>query len=763
MKRALVVLLVLIVALPLAAIAAASWFLNGDAIKTRLADQVRRATGRDLTIAGPVTLAWSLSPTIAMSDVSLSNPPGFPQPQMAHVDRLAATLAIGPLFQRRVVIERVAIASPSVRLERDASGRANWDFRPAPGPSAAASTPSEPRERFTLAIGAVDISNATIAYAAQTLVAPHLTYDPASGHVGGTITAAGTDFALAGMAGPIAETAFPVDLRLTGTSAGTSTGIVAALTGTSAAATLTVNAPDLATLSPLVGRPLPSVHDISFSTALPGPGELRLQTGATTIGPLTVQHALLTAASLSDPGTFSAAATIGTLPLTIGGHLASLTALLRAPAPVDARIEAPGLIASATGTLAATGAAELQLAVQSPDLGAAGTQAGVRLPAFRALNATAGLSLSPESVILNAFHLASAQGDLAGALMFSNAGRLFLSGVLMSDALDLDALMPPPIASTPVAPTPVAPTRPAPGTIAPAPAPDTKLPLAPLRAADADLHLTIGSLRLGGATYQTVQAHALLQNGSLRVDPLSTAIGPATARATLQIDAATPPALNLTIAAPGLPFGAVLALAGTPSDSPGTIDIHADLSGSGDTLRAVAATLTGHAGLALVGGQIDNELLERLAAGALRTANIPLEAGGNTTLRCVAIRADAAAGVIQLGTLTLDTSKLDLDGSGTVNLADETLDLHLRPQLRLGGGLSIPLRVRGTLAAPKVTLDPGAIASGRVGILLGGGTPPDTCGPALARARDGQAGEPAAAPPPTRAVKPADLLRGLLR
>ncbi|MDP9095638.1 MAG: AsmA family protein, partial [Pseudomonadota bacterium] len=93
MKRALLVIGLMIVIIPLAAFAAAAWFLNGDAVKLRLAEQVRRMTGRELTIAGPVSLAWSLSPAIALTDVSLSNPPGFSQPQFAHLDRVDVQLA----------------------------------------------------------------------------------------------------------------------------------------------------------------------------------------------------------------------------------------------------------------------------------------------------------------------------------------------------------------------------------------------------------------------------------------------------------------------------------------------------------------------------------------------------------------------------------------------------------------------------------------------------------------------------------------------
>ncbi|RZM33442.1 MAG: AsmA family protein, partial [Sphingomonas sp.] len=300
MKRALIVGGIVVVAIPAVAIGAAAWFLNGDAVKARLVEQVRRSTGRELTVAGPVTLGWSLSPTIALSDLSLSNPPGFARPQMAHVDRLDVQLALAPLLHREIDVRRIAIVRPSLQLERNAAGQPNWDFRPPAAPAAAPTTPSQPgADRFRLMVGSVDVTNATVAYGAQTVTVPHVAYDPDTGRVDGSLMTGGTRFALGGTAGPIAATAYPIDLHLNGD------GLAASLTGTSAAATLSMTAADLAALSPLVGRPLPSVRDLTVSAALPGPGALRVHAGVVTLGAVSLQQADLTAASLNDPVTLT--------------------------------------------------------------------------------------------------------------------------------------------------------------------------------------------------------------------------------------------------------------------------------------------------------------------------------------------------------------------------------------------------------------------------------------------------------------------------
>ena len=104
MKRALLIAVALVLAIPLGLLTAAHWYLNGDTVRARLAEAVQRATGRELTMAGPVRLAWALSPTIEARDVSLSNPPGFSRPNMAHIDRVQAQVALLPLLSRRVEV-----------------------------------------------------------------------------------------------------------------------------------------------------------------------------------------------------------------------------------------------------------------------------------------------------------------------------------------------------------------------------------------------------------------------------------------------------------------------------------------------------------------------------------------------------------------------------------------------------------------------------------------------------------------------------------
>lgn len=630
MKRALLILLATVVALPLAGLIAAHFFLSEDALRTRAEAAVLKATGRELTIAGPIRLGWSLTPTIEADDVSFANPPGFSRPAMAHLDRIEARIGLLPLLSHRIEVNGLTLAGPDVLFERDANGRANWDFSRPPPTQPAPAGPLSSGDKFVLDVGEVAITNAKLGLrGAQSLdlAAPHLTYDPGSGRVAGDLLFRGTTLHLSGTARATAA-----DLHVEGT------GLKLALSGTSAGSVLVADVADLSSLSALAETRLPPLQNVHFET-----------------------HA----------------------------------------------------------------------------------------------------KLAPDALALKGLKLTSIQGDLAGTLTFAGSPRPMVRGVLHSTRFDLDALTPVAPAPAPAALGPAVPAAPTPPDARLIP--DTPIPYAALRGADADLQLNADALSWRGDTYSGVVAHLALKDGKLLLDPASLVLGGKTLSARIDADAAAQ-TVGGKVDSPGLPAGPLSALFGGPGGASGTVDLHADLHGQGTTWRAVAATLQGSAGLAMVDGEIDNGWLLGKLQDALRAANLPIAAGGDSRVRCAAIRAEAAQGKVRLPTLTLEASKLKLDGTGTIDLAAETVDLHLRPTLLLGASLSVPVQVEGTLRAPKVTLDPGAISPGRVGISIGGKPSPDTCGPALASARGGEVGpSPSMPEPASRPLKPADLLRGLFR
>jgi AsmA family protein len=122
--------------------------------------RVKEATGRELTIAGPIDLKLSLEPRIVVSDVSLGNAPWGKAPDMVRARRVEARVALLPLMSRRFEVVELALVEPVIALETDAQGRGNWDFGATP--AAPVSQPAGAAAAALAGAGAFGIANLSV-------------------------------------------------------------------------------------------------------------------------------------------------------------------------------------------------------------------------------------------------------------------------------------------------------------------------------------------------------------------------------------------------------------------------------------------------------------------------------------------------------------------------------------------------------------------------------------------------------------------------
>ncbi len=768
----------LVVLLATAAVAFVALF-DADALKVRVADAVRRSTGRELTIAGPVGLTWSLIPTIALNDVSLANPPGMSRPAMAHAARVEVRIALLPLLSRQVEVRGVTLVEPDLLLERSASGQPNWLFTPvapaaAPGP-AAASAP-----RMQVSVDAVRVRDGRLGWrsgaSVHTLAAPTLTAaaagpnDPVA--LSGVLAAVGFGLELKGTAGPLAMIgagAWPLQAALTGD------GVQASANGTmglDGAMALSINVGNLAGLSPVVGRALPPLQDLQASARLTSAGvsDIRGQAGAADLSAwlpgLKLTRMTLAGPASAQPVTFAAEGFAGAAPVAVTANVGTLSALLGGgPAPIQvgligagATVQGQGIVTDLTGR-----GFDMAVSARVPDLAALGGLAGLALPPVRDVALDARVSTTDAGAIaLRAMRLTMPQGDVSGDVILGRTPRPSVRGTLVSQRLNLDGFA----AATPPSSAPGGPA-PLPSVAPPLPArllPDAPLPFDALRRADADVQIALNEVVWRHTAFHAVTGRLLVQDGRLRLDPLQAQAPGGPIQALVLADAAAPiPTVALGLQAPGMNAGPLLAAFGAPAAT-GRMDADIQVKGAGASVRAIAASLDGHAGLAMVDGELDNQWLTGLFGDALR--GLPIELKGLSLVRCLALRFDVAAGQATARALLLDASRLHLEGQGGMNLADETLDLRLRTLLRLSGtAIAVPVHLAGPWRSPRPQA---AIGGGGQGALvIGAASGPDACPVQLTLARDGRAGPmPAAASAPAEAPripKPADLLRSLLR
>ncbi len=713
-----------VIGLPLAAATVFVLTFDAERYKPRIVDAARRATGRELVLAGPLSLAPSLYPTFEAKDVALANMAGGSRPQMLSIGRLQVRVALLPLLRRRVEIESVTLTRPDILIETDAGGRGNWMFqRPAPAlaePPAAAGPSGSRTEtdlrRVRVREGRLTWRNgATGRSVAVDVPAADADFSDGPLRMTATLGYAATPFALELDAGTLAQLrgdapgAWPVNLRLSQADA------VATVAGTMELPVLTHGyrgradaiVPDTARLAALLGRPdLPALHDVRAGAAMnsvagvPAFGERDLHVGGSDLSSLAPRL-----------------------------QLARLDAAWPKP-DQQMRVAADGELNGAPWRLAT---------------GVMPVAHGVELH---------GLSLAVGGE--------GGASDLAGELAVMLSAVPSVRGALVSQRLDVDALRrlfhvrpAPAAAPSPPASAPVADETP-PRVIS-----DRPLPFAALRRADGDLQVTVGDLRAGGADYRGLAGHAVLQHGALTLDPFTVQAPEGRIDLSFSTDASqSPPPVALALRSPAFALGPLLQSLDAPGNSVATVEIDVALRSAGSSPRALAAALDGHAGLAVVDGEIENALLTRWFAGVLRSAHVPEGLAGRSHVRCLALRLDASHGKVDVRTLTLDSTRLRLTGSGTADLGAESLALQLLPELQFGGtGVAAPMRVGGTFAHPQAALESSG-EPGRTGVVIGGAPREDSCGSGLASARDGRAGPVPAA---VRAAKPADLLRSLLR
>ena len=788
MPRPLRITLIALAAVIVLAVGAGAVFISRfdpNSLKPRIAEAVKRATGRDLALNGKIGLKFSLTPTIRVDNVAFANPPGFSRPQMATLQSMELELGLLPLLSKRIEIERLVLIHPDILLEKPPTGQPNWQLTPEVSPTAPAGsqqpTPTAGSAKTAVSVNAIRIQDGTLAYRddatakTTTLLLPKLQATAASPdsplHLDADANYAGTPLTVSADTGsltrlqqPAATSPWPLKLTLTaaGAKLAADGSITQPLQGKGYNLSLTGTVPDASALKPLLqGFSPPPLHDVTFAAkiadsgaTLPDISSLTLHVGASDLNAqvpgLTLDKLDLDAARLDQPMKLAATAHLGTQPAALNATLGPPALLMPgakpAPFPIDVNLQAAGATATAKGTLAdarAMSGVNLALAAQIPDLSALSPLARRPLPAVKSIalqtsltDVNGGLR---QGAALHALTLTSADGDLAGDAALGLGARPTLTAAFRSNRIDLDAIQQA-IDQTP-APTPPQPAPgkpPSPTQAAPAPShrnarlfSDQPIPFHLLRAADADLKLNIADLRSGGADYKAIDTHAVLANGKLAVNPFAAELPGGHLTGTLSADATQPaPPVHLVLHAPGLALKTILTAAHQPSYASGNVELDANLSGAGATPHAIAASLNGSLGLAMASGTIDNRLLGSLLGKVMDSLNALnlVGKGGTSELRCFALRIDAKNGVAAIKPLALSSSLLTMSGLGTINLGTETLAMALRPQARVGGtGLVIPIAVSGPIRDPSVKVnDLGAAEANAgtvAGVVLGNATP----------------------------------------
>ncbi|WP_159074801.1 AsmA family protein [Polynucleobacter difficilis] len=166
LKRVLIGFGALMVAL-LIGFAYLSTLISPAKLTQMLVLEVREATGRELSITGPVRLGFFPRIAVSAEQVSLSNAAWAKKPQMASLEKVALEISLLPLLSGRIEVSSIQLAGLTLNLETNAKGEGNWLMSGVASPNGATVSPStdtDTADRNTVLIENLNLTNGQIYY-----------------------------------------------------------------------------------------------------------------------------------------------------------------------------------------------------------------------------------------------------------------------------------------------------------------------------------------------------------------------------------------------------------------------------------------------------------------------------------------------------------------------------------------------------------------------------------------------------------------------
>lgn len=355
--------------------------------------------------------------------------------------------------------------------------------------------------------------------------------------------------------------------------------------------------------------------------------------------------------------------------------------------------------------LSASPAFDLKLTASAADPHVIGSMVGVSLPLIQALDVDGRLNGSARKVV---FHGETRIGKTAFTLNINSdfAGqRPRIDATVTAKVIDLEDM-----GFFPEAPVEDAPQTPAPESSKMSRLFDDR-PLSFKALKAMDLFLDINADKLVGRdiTIEKLELDVLLENGRLRIYPARMLYAAGFTSSEFVIDASGPiPQFMLKVSGEDIDVGDLLAYLHEPIIASGSLSLVVDLQSAGKSPREIASNLKGEIAMALENGRI-RRIIKFLSVDAFDALLAAASRSTHTDLHCMINQIHFENGVGEIEIFYMDTPRIRARGAGNINLAAETVDVVLSPEIkrrlfRRGS----PVRITGNLTAPSVRIIPGS-------------------------------------------------------
>lgn len=377
-----------------------------------------------------------------------------------------------------------------------------------------------------------------------------------------------------------------------------------------------------------------------------------------------------------------------------------------------------------TGEISAETGITLDVELTADQLSDVGILLGRTLPEVGPVQYKGKLLVKEDIVRLEKFEMRAGNSDLAGQFAFSTTERSqrsgpILGGRLTSNTLDLSELIP----EREAVKLEVLEDQKMIQAGEDAAAPASKLfstdplPVEQLRQFHTRIELEVGKVIARQAVLDELKTVFSLVDGKLTVEPFSAQIDGKPVELEMLLDASRSPSFYKLA-------GHAEHVSTRQTHSPvtelglegGEASFRVDVRGEGDSVAAIAASLNGSVGFAIVGSRLANVPVNKYGVSLIQQINQARKKSDPHILDCGAVYFEIKDGVATTPRgLAAQFEDVTWLGNGEVNLATERINISAKRKARKGFGISLNQMARlvllsGTLAQPQIQIDPIGVA-----------------------------------------------------
>lgn len=234
---------------------------------------------------------------------------------------------------------------------------------------------------------------------------------------------------------------------------------------------------------------------------------------------------------------------------------------------------------------------------------------------------------------------------------------------------------------------------------------------------DADVRYAADRIVKDKNLLNKLSTHLIMKNGVLTLDPLNFGLAGGTVNSTIKLDGSAggtaPIKATADVTARQIKVKQLFPqVEKIQQATAGDIYGQAKLTATGDSVGAMMANANGEVKGLVSQGVVSKLLLEEAGLNVGNVIITKLFGDKPVQLNCLAADLGVKDGVAHTRTFVLDTEEAIVDINGSVNMANEQMDLRIKPEtkgLRLFT-LRTPFYVRGTFKKPDLSLDKKVLA-----------------------------------------------------